>query len=666
MPLIATRGAASAQGFGEFAQSAAPNYIEDVFSTWLYTGTGANQTITNGIDLAGKGGLTWIKQRTLTRNHNLFDTTRGATKSLFSDSTSGQITGTTTLTSFNANGFSLGDDSDIFGVNLSSQTYASWTFRKQPKFFDVVTWTGDGTDNRAITHSLGSVPGCIIVKNTSSVVSWAVKHRSLTASQYLVLNDTAAPATTLNPWSTDPTSSVFYVNGSGSSISNGAGFTYVAYIFAHNSGGFGLTGTDNVISCSSVTTDGSGNATVDLGYEPQFVMIKSLDAGQDWNMVDTMRGLAVSNFAYNGARLLTANTSSAESSAAFIQPSSTGFGLSFFAGSSQTYVYIAIRRGPMKVPTTGTSVYYPFARAGNDTQTNITGVGFTPDLWMVKDRTIAAAFPFFDRLRGVTRRVESDSTNAEQGFSGSNGLVSLNMDGITIGAGALDGGICNDTGSNYGNWLLKRAPGFFDEVCYTGTGVDLIVNHNLGVVPEWVIIKNRSRAGTNWSGAYFANASEYYDVRLNQDIGRSLITMGPLGPTLVSNSATTFGVYGGSTLVNFSGDTYVAYLFASCPGVSKVGGFTGTGATQVINCGFTGGARFVLIKATSTTGDWYVWDSARGIVSGNDPYLRFNTTAAEVTTTDWVDTAATGFELSNAGGNLANSNGVTYIFLAIA
>jgi hypothetical protein len=123
---------------------------------------------------------------------------------------------------------------------------------------------------------------------------------------------------------------------------------------------------------------------------------------------------------------------------------------------------------------------------------------------------------------------------------------------------------------------------------------------------------------------------------------------------------------GTDATVNASGGTYVAYLFASCPGVSKVGSYTGTGATQVINCGFTGGARFVLIKSTSTTGNWYVWDSARGIVAGNDPYLLLNSTAAEVTNTDWVDTAATGFELSNAGGNLANSNGVSYIFLAIA
>jgi hypothetical protein len=135
-----------------------------------------------------------------------------------------------------------------------------------------------------------------------------------------------------------------------------------------------------------------------------------------------------------------------------------------------------------------------------------------------------------------------------------------------------------------------------------------------------------------------------------------------------NGTAPTSSVFslGGSSGLNQSGLTFVNYLFASCPGVSKVGSYTGTGATQVINCGFTAGARFVLIKATSTTGDWYVWDSARGIVAGNDPYLELNNTNAEVTNTDWVDTAATGFELSNAGGNLANSSGVSYIFLAIA
>jgi hypothetical protein len=121
-----------------------------------------------------------------------------------------------------------------------------------------------------------------------------------------------------------------------------------------------------------------------------------------------------------------------------------------------------------------------------------------------------------------------------------------------------------------------------------------------------------------------------------------------------------------SDLANTNTGTYVAYLFATCPGVSKVGSYTGTGATLQIDCGFAAGARFVLIKRTDSTGDWYVWDSARGIVAGNDPYLRWNTNNAEVTTTDWVDTYSLGFELSNAGGNNVNINTASYIYLSIA
>jgi hypothetical protein len=123
---------------------------------------------------------------------------------------------------------------------------------------------------------------------------------------------------------------------------------------------------------------------------------------------------------------------------------------------------------------------------------------------------------------------------------------------------------------------------------------------------------------------------------------------------------------GTSTTTNDSAATYVAYLFATCPGVSKVGSYTGTGTTQTINCGFTAGSRFVMIKRTDSTGDWYVWDSARGIIAGNDPYLLINSDAPEVTNTDYVDTAATGFELSSTAPAAINASGGTFIFLAIA
>jgi hypothetical protein len=211
-------------------------------------------------------------------------------------------------------------------------------------------------------------------------------------------------------------------------------------------------------------------------------------------------------------------------------------------------------------------------------------------------------------------------------------------------------------------WNFRRAPGFFDVCCYTGTGSARTVAHNLAAVPELIIVKRRS--GTAGWPIYSAPTGINKLLFLNLTDAEQ----GDPSNTYWNNTLPTTSVFslGSNTVPNLSGGTYVAYLFASCPGVSKVGSFTGTGATQVINCGFTGGARFVLIKATSTTGSWYVWDSARGIVAGNDPYLALNSTAAEVTNTDWVDTAATGFELSNAGGNLANSSGVSYIFLAIA
>jgi hypothetical protein len=132
-------------------------------------------------------------------------------------------------------------------------------------------------------------------------------------------------------------------------------------------------------------------------------------------------------------------------------------------------------------------------------------------------------------------------------------------------------------------------------------------------------------------------------------------------------TATTFGI-GDNTDVNVSGSTFVAYLFATCPGVSSVGSYTGTGTTLQINCGFTSGARFVLIKRTDGSGGWFFWDSARGIVPNNDPYLRLESDAAEITNTDFVDAYSLGFELSSTSGSEPgiNNSGGTYIFLAIA
>ena len=662
MPLIETKGAASAQGFGEFATSSEKLYIESCFSTWLYTGNGSTQTITNGIDLAGKGGMVWVKCRSSAYDNILGDSERlgtsGGTRRLISNSTAAQSSTSITTFFLNSDGFATnGGDQDYNG---SGETYASWTFRKQPKFFDVVTYTGNGS-NRTISHNLGSVPGCIIVKRTDTTGAWQVYHRSIANTEYMVLNTTAAKATGTTRWnSTTPTSTAFSL-GTDATV-NASGGTYVAYLFAHDAGGFGLSGTDNVVSCGSYTTDGSGNATINLGYEPQWLLVKASSTTSDWYLLDTMRGMSNANPAEN-ARLY-ANTSGAEASTggtSGIVPTATGFNHLQYIAANATYIYIAIRRGPMKVPTSGTQVFAPVIRAGTGANAAIT-TGFVTDLSISQIRSgsaLGAYNGFFDRLRGATKYLTSNLTNSETTYSDSLTSFASNTS-ISVGADAASGSI-NYGGTNYANWYFRRAPGFFDVVCYTGNGAvsgstTRSINHNLQAVPELIICRARNDID-GWR-VYSATLGINKILNLNQSSGEQADT-------------TNWGTPTSSAFLikydrNWSGWNFVTYLFATVAGVSKVGSYTGNGSNQTINCGFTGGARFILIKRTDSTGDWYCWDSARGIVSGNDPHLSLNTTAAEVTTDDSVDTDSTGFIVNQLAATNINVSSASYIFLAVA
>jgi hypothetical protein len=664
MPLIATRGAASAQGFGEFAQSSV-NYIEDVFSTWLYQGTGtvagSTQTITNNIDLSGKGGMVWIKDRGI-KDHFLFDTNRGIWKYLRSNTTDAEPgVNEDALSAFNSNGFTLTGDNNVnqnFATNNPQGNYASWTFRDQAKFFDVVTWSGNSTAGRTIPHNLGSVPGCIIVKCTSNITDWAVYHRSLSsAANALQLNTTGAQITQTGYWnSTAPTSSVFTV-GADNDV-NATGRTYVAYLFAHDAGGFGAAGTDNVISCGSYTGN-SSSQSINIGYEPQWILVKNITNTSDWQILDVMRGMSYTSFS-----ALYANLSNAEITGTSyrFEPTATGWnfpsaGAATYNTTGNTYIYIAIRRGPMRTPTSGTSVFTPATRTGTNTVGEIiSNAGFPVDLIIGRNRALAND-AFIDRLRGIVF-LRSDNTDAEASATSYISSLATQAGWINSTGGS---GSWNTSPNNYIQWYFRRAPGFFDVVCYTGNGVaGRTVSHNLGVTPEMIIIKKRNSVdGWFVCNANYTNKNTYYQ-RLNTTAAQA-----DYGGNLVYNwGSTTFAL--DSANVNDNTNTYVAYLFATVAGVSKVGSYTGTGALQTINCGFASGARFVLIKRTDSTGDWWTYDSARGITSGNDPYLFLNSTAAEVTNTNYVDTASTGFQVTAAAPAGLNANGGTYIFLAIA
>jgi hypothetical protein len=649
MPLQATSGAASYDAFGGGAATV-PQYIEDVFSTYLYTGNNGTQTIANGLDLTGKGGLVWIKDRTQTWDNLLVDSARGNGNALFSNTTSASTAGYGV--DLASNGFNL-----TSGDNISNKVrpYASWAFREQPKFFDVVTYTGNGSP-RTIAHNLGSVPGCIIVKRTDSSGSWRVYHRSLTSAAYMVeLNTSSGEALDNASWnSTAPTSTVFTV-GSDAFV-NASGGSYVAYLFAHDSAGFGLLGTDNVISCGAFTTNGSGVASVNLGYEPQWVVAKAIAGGTgSWFIQDNMRGFTASPTVFTSNPLLKANDADPEATfgASTLQANATGFTTaSATYDPSVTYIYIAIRRGPMKVPTDATKVFNPVLaattppafRSSNFNSGVDSGIEFYTPGYPGYSR-------WSSRLTGVGLLATSSTaaettTNVYNTWDYMNGY--FNYSGL---------------GTDGGSWMFKRAPGYFDEVCYTGTGVSSqTFNHNLGVVPELMIVKCRSQAaGGGW--VVYSQALGNNSAIILNSTGASFTPAAYWNTT--SPTASVFSV-NADTDVGNSGRTYVNYLFATCAGVSKVGSYTGTGTTLQVNCGFTSGARFVLIKRTDSTGDWYVWDSARGIVAGNDPYLLLNSTAAEVTGTDYVDTYSAGFEISSTAPAAINASGGTFIFLAIA
>jgi hypothetical protein len=251
--------------------AAEKTYIDDVFSTYLWTGSGSSTTISNGLNLSGEGGMTWIKNRSNSnKDHVITDTVRGAGNAIFSNSNSSNNSDTNKLASFTSTGFGIGTDSY---VNGGSDKMSSWSFRKAPGFFDVVTWTGNAVNSssapRQIAHNLGSIPGAIWVKCLGANQSWACYHNSLGATRYMHLSDSGGGGTSAAWWNnTEPTSTHFTVHYDGQVNENNQ--TYVAYVFA---GGRSTSTGGNSISFPSAAGDprrilcgDSSNTTADFNF----------------------------------------------------------------------------------------------------------------------------------------------------------------------------------------------------------------------------------------------------------------------------------------------------------------------------------------------------------------------------------------------------------------
>ena len=221
-------------------------YVDEVFSTVPYIGDGTNShKITNGIPLSTTGGFIWGKERGNSGSHYQFDTVRGLDKRLKSNANSAQETDTF-YSSVDSDGYTI---EKTTSVNISGNTYVSWTWAIKEGLMDIVTWTGNATGGRQLAHNLGSVPGMVIVKETGGTEDWTVYHRASGPEYKLKLNSMNAQGST-SSWNSVVPTSTYIELGSNSAV-NGSGQEYVAYIFAG--------GESTAATARSVNFDGSND-----------------------------------------------------------------------------------------------------------------------------------------------------------------------------------------------------------------------------------------------------------------------------------------------------------------------------------------------------------------------------------------------------------------------
>lgn len=638
-------------------------YVDDVFSTWLYNGNGATQTINNGIDLSGNGGMVWIKGRSPTSSHRLYDTARSASSLLATDATAAAVVGGggNIITSFDSAGFTLPNNAG----NTSGQIYTSWTFRNASKFFTHLTISHtNGASTNINLSELGTV-GMVVAKITNTTGEWTTWHRNLTIGNNLQMNSVVTQ-TGINAW--------LSVSGTTAILASTAPTgTYIIYAWAHD------TSADGMVQCGTYT-GGTVGTLVNLGWEPQFVLIKAAsgELPHHWHTFDSMRGLAKTT---GSSYKLSPNITDAESpNVSDIYPESNGFSLpqtgSSINGSGYSYVYLAIRI-PNKPPTNGTEVFQPVTYTGTNTDNRLVNTGIKTDLALFRQRngsgTGYEGFVVGDRLRGqpwlktgsgqqetaLADGLDQQSVNATEYGTAFSSMVGVFVGNNTGNIGTSTNINANTTSSFHIVEAFRRAPGFMDIVCYTGTATNMAVSHQLGVAPELMIFKSRG-SSQSWPVYFGDNTSALLLNLSDAKTSASSVLWNSTHPTDTSFTLGAWPVHNTSTI------PHVAYLFASLPGISKVGSYTGNGTSQTIDCGFTTGTRFVLLKRTESAGNWFVMDTARGIVAGNDPFLRANLTTAEDGTYDLVDTDNSGFIVNQESVQNLNVIGATYIYLAIA
>ena len=310
----------------------------DYFATKLYAGNDSGQSIT--MDFAPN--WVWIKDRGGADPHGAYDSVRGALKQLRVNLTNEERTLAGSLTAFNSDGFTVGNDD---GTNDNAHNFVSWNWKETATAgFDIVSFTGNGSA-RTISHSLSAVPKMYIVKNRSTgSLQWRVYHASLGATKHMALDATQAVGTASSVFNnTEPTSSVFSVGTDDAANKNGD--SLIAYLFAEKQG---------YSKFRSYTGNGNADGTyIHLGFSASFFMLKRTDATAGWTMFDNKRNTTSNPHIH----WLIANAADAEETDATggIDFTANGVKIRSSFGSRNasggTYIYMAFAENPFVTST---------------------------------------------------------------------------------------------------------------------------------------------------------------------------------------------------------------------------------------------------------------------------------------------------------------------------
>ena len=265
------------------------------FQIALYTGNGGTQSITNDGNSNLKPDFMWIKDRSASNDHKLQDSTRGSTYTIESNTNTAQYNDTTAITSFNTDGFTTGNNGN---TNTNSNNYVGWQWKANggttasnssgnitstvqantTAGFSIVKYTGNGSSNQTVGHSLGVTPDCLIWKNYDTDTSgwnWKIWHKALTGTNIIVLNSANGEASSNGDVDALPTSTLFTVGTNGSTNGN----TYDIICYAFNSiQGYSKFG--------KYTGNGNADGTfVYTGFKPAFVIQKQINVNGEWWMM---------------------------------------------------------------------------------------------------------------------------------------------------------------------------------------------------------------------------------------------------------------------------------------------------------------------------------------------------------------------------------------------